>query len=172
MKNKERFFHRIIYFITAIVFLLLSAMRRYHIDTDIDFSFLPGFYSIINSVVSVLLIYAVVMIKKGNRLAHQRAMMTALGLSLLFLLSYVVYHFTTPETKYCGEGMMRIVYFILLISHITLAGLTFPFILFTFVKGYLGKYEQHKKMAKWVFPLWLYVAVTGPVIYLMLRPCY
>ena len=171
MKNKEKLYNRLIYIITGIVFLLLGAMRRFHINTDIDFSFLPAFYSVINAMVSVILIYAVITIKKGNRKAHQKAMVTALTLSLIFLLSYVVYHFTTPETKYCGEGVKRIVYFILLISHIALAGLTFPFILFTFVKGYLGSYQKHKKMAKWVFPLWLYVAVTGPIIYLMLRPC-
>ena len=170
--NTERTFNRIIYLTTAIVFLLLGLMRRYRIETDIDFGFLPGFYSVINAFVAVILIYAVVQIKKGNKKLHQKAMVIALVLSLFFLLSYVVYHFTTPETKYCGDGISRIIYFILLISHIVLAAVTFPFILFTFVRGYLADYQRHKKMAKWVFPLWLYVAITGPIIYLMLRPCY
>jgi len=92
--------------------------------------------------------------------------------SALFLICYVVYHFTTPETPYCGEGNIRYLYFFLLITHILLAGGILPFILLTFNRGWLGIVDRHRKMARWVFPLWLYVAISGPVIYLMLKPCY
>jgi putative membrane protein len=92
--------------------------------------------------------------------------------SALFLISYVLYHFTTPETRYGGQGTMRAIYFFFLITHVVLAAVTLPFILLTFTRAYTNQFERHKKMARWVFPLWLYVAVTGPICYLMLRPYY
>lgn len=118
--------------------------------------------------------------------AHRNAMYLAIGLSALFLLSYVAYHFTTPETVFgdmnhdgivdaaelAAVGSMRTAYLVLLLSHITLAGLIFPFILFTFIRAYTGQFEKHRKMAKWVWPIWFYVAVTGPIVYLMLLPYY
>ena len=117
---------------------------------------------------------------------HRTAMMIAFGLSALFLLSYVAYHFTSPEIKFgdsnldgivdvaeaAAVGSTRTAYLILLITHITLAGLILPFILFTFIRAYTGQVERHRKMARWVFPLWLYVAVTGPICYWMLMPYY
>jgi putative membrane protein len=99
-------------------------------------------------------------------------MLTAMGLSVLFLLSYVAYHMTNDPTRYGGEGVMRGVYFFLLITHIVSAAVSFPFILFTLVAGLTNRFDAHRRMARWVFPLWLYVAVTGPVCYLMLRPYY
>jgi putative membrane protein len=92
--------------------------------------------------------------------------------SALFLLSYVLYHFTTPETRFGGEGVIRYIYFFILITHIILAALTLPFILLTFNRAYTDQFDRHRKMARWVFPLWLYVAVTGPICYLMLKPYY
>ncbi|MEL6865661.1 MAG: DUF420 domain-containing protein [Bacteroidota bacterium] len=117
-------------------------------------------------------VFALYFIKQGRVEAHRRAIYLALGLSAMFLLSYVVYHFTTEETRYCMEGNIRYVYFTLLITHVILAGLILPFILFTFIRAFTGQYEMHRKMARWVFPLWLYVAITGPICYLMLMPCY
>jgi len=116
--------------------------------------------------------YVLMMVKKGKIKAHKNLMLSAIGSSILFLLMYVVYHFTTPETKYCGVGTIRYFYFFLLITHIILAGVILPFILLTFNRGFLNVLDKHRKMAKWVYPLWLYVALTGPVIYYMLSPCY
>ncbi|MEM6771925.1 MAG: DUF420 domain-containing protein, partial [Bacteroidota bacterium] len=96
----------------------------------------------------------------------------ALGLSVLFLLCYVVYHFTTQETAYPVDAPYRTLYLTILFSHIALAGILLPFILLTTLRALVGKYEMHRKMAKIVWPLWLYVAITGPVVYLMLRPYY
>lgn len=164
--------NKLAWVITVVVLILVGMMRRVKIDTSIDFSFLPPLHSSLNALTAVILVIALVKIKQGNVEAHRKWMMTAVGTSLLFLLSYVAYHFTTPETLYCGEGSIRIVYFILLISHVVLAAVIFPFILFTFIRAYTNQFDKHRKMAKWVYPLWLYVAVTGPVVYLMLRPCY
>ncbi len=158
--------------ISIVVFLLVLSMRRIKIDTAIDFSGLPAFYSTLNGLVAVLLIFSLLAIKRGNARLHKKLNMLALLGSALFLLMYVIYHTTTPETLYCGVGPIRYVYFFFLISHIILAALILPFILFTFIRAYTHQYARHKKMARWVYPLWLYVAVTGPVLYLMLSPCY
>ena len=158
--------------VSVIVVLLVVMMRKIKLDVGIDFTFLPPFYSTLNALVAFVLILALSAIKKKNIAAHRRYMTIALGLSALFLLCYVLYHITTPETKYCGVGNIRYLYFFLLITHIILAAGLLPFILFTYIRAYTGQIMLHRKMAKWVFPLWLYVAVTGPVIYIMLRPCY
>ncbi|MBK9272314.1 MAG: DUF420 domain-containing protein [Saprospiraceae bacterium] len=158
--------------ISVVVLLVVVFMRRIHIDTKIDFSFLPPFYSTLNALAAICLMIAYIHIKNKRIAEHKRMIMIALGISALFLVSYVVYHITTPETKYCGEGWLRSVYFPLLISHIVLAAISFPFILFTFIRGYSMQVDRHRRMAKWVFPIWLYVCLSGPVCYLMLKPCY
>ena len=171
-KELEKKLNRLAWFISIAVFLVVVSMRRIKIDTSIDFSFLPPLHSTLNGLAAIVLVGAVMAIKKGNAVLHRKLMTTALILSSLFLLSYVIYHLTTPETLYCGEGSIRLVYFFLLITHIVLAAVILPFILFTYIRAFTNQFERHKKMAKWVFPLWLYVAITGPVLYLMLSPCY
>lgn len=158
--------------LSVLVFLLVVGMRRIKIDTGIDFSFLPAVYSALNGIVAILLIIALVAIKRGNAKAHRKFTTAAMVGSVLFLLGYVLYHITTPETLYCGVGAIRYVYFFLLITHIILAAVILPFILFTFIRAYTNQFEKHKKMAKWVFPFWLYVAITGPILYMFLSPCY
>ena len=133
-----------------------------------------------------MLVVAYVFIRKKKIEAHRKSIYAALTMSLLFLLSYVAYHFTSPETLF-GDldhngvlspeelgavSNLRPVYLVLLLSHIGLAAVSLPFILFTFIRGYTGQYAKHRKMARWVFPVWLYVAVTGPICYLMLMPYY
>ena len=164
--------NRIAWIITIVIIGIVSMMRRIHIDTSIDFSFLPAFHSSLNAITAVILIAAFVKIKQGNVSSHRKLMMTAILTSCLFLLSYVLYHITTPETVYCGTGIVRTVYLSILISHVILAGVIVPFILFTFIRAYTNQIDRHRRMAKWVFPIWLYVAVSGPVVYLMLLPCY
>lgn len=161
------------YILSVVVIFLVVVMRMPEKNNfGYDFSFLPPVYSTMNAIVAILLILALMAIKKKNITAHKRYIMLAMFFSAVFLVMYVVYHFTTPETKYCGVGNIRYFYFFLLITHIILAGAILPFILMAFNRGYLMVIDKHKKMVKWVFPLWLYVAVTGPVIYLMLKPCY
>ncbi len=164
--------NRLSWVVSGVVFLAVVMMRRIKISTDIDFTFLPPLYSTLNGLTAILLIAAIIFIKKGMANNHRKMMTGALFTSALFLVCYVIYHITTPETLYCQEGSIRYVYFTLLISHIILAAVILPFILFTYVRAYTNQFVQHKAMARWVFPLWLYVALTGPIIYLMLRPCY
>ena len=158
--------------VSAVVLLLVGLMRRYKFETDIDFGFLPPIHASLNALTAVILLFALYFIKNKEIENHRRSIYAALACSALFLVSYVLYHFTTPETKYGGEGTLRTVYFFFLITHVVLAGLILPFILLTFTRAYTGQFERHKKMARWVYPLWLYVALTGPVCYLMLRPYY
>ncbi len=168
----EKQLNRFAWIVSIAVFLLVVLMRKVKIDTDIDFTFLPPLYSMLNALTAMFLVVAVVFIKRGMANQHRQVMTLALVTSVLFLLCYVIYHITTPETLYCGVGAIRYFYFFLLITHIILAAVILPFILFTYIRAYTNQFQRHKAMARWVFPLWLYVAVTGPVIYLMLRPCY
>jgi len=160
--------------ITVAVLFLVGLMRQVKIPLPegVSFSFLPPIHASLNALTAVVLIFAFRFIKQKKVEQHRKSIYLAFALSVGFLLSYVLYHFTTPETLYGGEGFMRTLYFILLISHIVLAAGIFPFILFTFIRAYTNQIDQHKKMARWVFPFWLYVAITGPICYLMLLPYY
>ncbi len=171
-KQLETKLNKLTWVVSAAVFLLVVLMRKIKIPTDIDFTFLPPVYSFLNGLTALFLIIALVFIKKGMANQHRKMMTLALATSVLFLLGYVLYHITTPETKYCGVGAIRYAYFFLLITHIVLAAVILPFILFTYIRAYTNQFQRHVKMARWVFPLWLYVALTGPIIYLMLSPCY
>lgn len=157
---------------TFIVWALVGAMRQYKFDVPIDTSFFPAISASLNTIVALCLLLALYFIKNKNVRAHKNAIYAAMVCSALFFLTYVGYHFTTEETKFCKTGTIRSIYFFVLLSHIVLAGLSFPFILFTFIRGFTGQVTRHRKMAKWVFPVWFYVAITGPIVYLMLRPCY
>jgi len=160
--------------VTGAVLVLVGLMRQVKIPLPEgwDFSFLPPFHATLNAITAVVLMAAFYFIKQKNVVMHRRMIYVAMTLSVLFLLSYVTYHFTTESVKYGGEGAIRYVYFFLLITHVVLAGLILPFILFTFIRAYTNQIEKHRKMARWVFPLWLYVAITGPICYLMLMPYY
>lgn len=160
------------YVLTVAVLGLVFGMRYFKIDTNVDFSALPKVNAILNSLAGVFLVISIYFIKKKDYIKHRNMIFVAVLFSTLFLLSYVLYHITTPETLYCGEGSIRYVYFFLLITHIVSAALIFPFILFTLIRGLTFQVDKHRKMARWVFPLWLYVVVTGPICYLMLSPCY
>ncbi len=166
-----RFLNWIAWVITIVVWLLVGAMRRYKIPIDIDLSFLAGLNALFNTGVTLALLAAFYFIKNHNIAAHRKSIYVAMGLSAGFLLSYVGYHFTTEEIQFCKEGAVRQLYYFILFSHIILAGLSLPFILMTFIRGYAGDYTTHRKMAKWVFPVWLYVAATGPIVYFFLLPC-
>lgn len=162
--------------LTAVVLVLVGLMRnpalKVALPEGISLGFLPAVHAGLNAGVAVCLVLALVAIRRGNVAAHRGWMMGGMVLSILFLLCYVAYHFTTVSTPYGGEGAVRVLYFFLLISHIVLAGVSLPLILLTFVAAWSRHFAQHRRMAKWVFPLWLYVAVTGPICYWMLRPYY
>jgi putative membrane protein len=161
----------IAWIVSAVVLALVVAMRSIKINLGVDFSFLPALYSVLNSLVAVALIGALYFISRKKVMMHRRAIFVAMAGSTLFLLMYVLYHITSEPVLYCGTGTMRLVYFFFLISHVALAAVSFPFILFTFIRGYTWQVAAHKRMSKWVFWVWLYVALTGPLCYLMLAPC-
>ncbi len=160
--------------VTVLVLVLVALMRKVNFDLPGGqrLDFLPPIHAALNSLAAIFLVLAVVMIKRKNIVAHQRFINAAMVCSALFLLCYVAYHFTTPETKFGGTGAIKVVYLILLVSHIVLAAVSLPFILLTYIYAYTNHFVDHQRMAKWVFPVWLYVAVTGPICYLMLRPYY
>lgn len=173
---------------SVVVLFLVGLMRRVKIalPEGTDFGFLPPLHATLNALTAVVLLLALYFIKQKNIEAHRKSIYVAFTFSLLFLLSYVAYHFTTPETIFgdsSGDGIlsaeelaaigsMRTVYLIILLSHIALAALSLPFILLTFIRAYTNQISKHRQMAKWVFPVWLYVAITGPVCYFMLAPYY
>ena len=174
--------------LTAAILVLVGLMRKIKIPLPegVSLSFLPPFHAAVNALAAVVLVIAFIAVMKGRIALHRRMIMAAMGLSVLFLLSYVAYHFTSNEVKFgdanldgivdpaerAAVGSVRTVYLLLLISHIVLAGVSLPFILFTFIAGWTNQFAKHRRLARWVFPIWLYVAITGPVCYWMLRPYY
>ncbi len=134
--------------------------------------FLPPIYATINAFTAIILITAVIQIKKGNRKAHEILMKTAIALSALFLVMYVAYHMTSDSTPFGGEGYIRGIYYFILISHILLSIIIIPFVLVTYVKALAKRFDKHKRIARITFPMWLYVAITGVIIYLMISPYY
>ncbi len=134
--------------------------------------FLPPIYAGINALTAVILVWAVISIKKGNRILHERLMTLALSLSVLFLVMYVAYHMTADSTKFGGDGAIRYVYFFILLTHILLSIAIVPLVLITYVRALSQRFDRHRKIARITFPLWLYVAVSGVIVYLMISPYY
>ncbi|MBA0882842.1 DUF420 domain-containing protein [Flavobacterium undicola] len=135
-------------------------------------SFLPPIYATINGITAIVLVLAVLAIKKGNRQLHENLMKTAIACSVAFLAMYVAYHMTSDSTKFGGEGIIKYVYYFILITHIILSVVIIPLVLITYVRALAQVFDKHKKIAKITFPIWLYVAVTGVIVYLMISPYY
>jgi len=170
--SREKKFNRIINVISVIIPLVVAALFGVKIPGVEPFYFLPPIYASINGLTAILLVLAVIAIKNGKKERHQKLMTTCMVLSVLFLLMYVAYHMSSDSTKYGGEGASKIIYIIILVSHIVLSVVIIPLVLRTYARAYLGQIEKHRKLAKVTFPLWLYVAVTGVIIYLMISPYY
>ncbi|HMX39319.1 MAG TPA: DUF420 domain-containing protein [Saprospiraceae bacterium] len=182
----EKKLNLVAYALSVVVLLLVGIMRKVKIDLGMDFGFLPPIHAALNALTALLLIAAFYFIKNKQVDSHRKSIYAALLCSALFLLCYVLYHFTTPEVKYGDldhDGLLsaaesaavagsRGIYLGILATHIVLAGVILPFILLTFNRAYTGQYARHRRMARWVYPLWLYVAITGPVCYWMLKPYY
>ena len=138
----------------------------------VDLGFLPPIYASLNALTAIGLIVAIVAIKRKNRKLHQGVIQVCLIFSILFLLLYVLYHMTSDTTPYGGEGILKMIYFFLLISHILLSMVVIPIVLFAYLFAWQGDFVRHKKWTKFAFPLWLYVAVTGVLVYVMISPYY
>jgi len=167
-KNKYGIWIKIISIVIPVVVAILFGVR---VDYELPI-FLPPIYSSLNALTAVLLVLALVAIKSKKIKLHQRLMQTCIALSLVFLVMYIAYHMTTDPTPFGGEGFTKSMYFFILISHILLSIALIPLVLISYVRAFQEEFPAHKKISKITFPIWLYVAVTGVVVYLMISPYY
>jgi putative membrane protein len=159
-------------FMVFAVIVSLGKLPKLDIDLGFDVHVFAIINAITNSLVAILLVLAMVAVKQKKYIRHKKLMMGAMYLSIVFLVSYIAHHLFAGETKFGGTGTIRYIYFFILATHIVLAAVILPFILFTAYRGLTGEFEAHRKLAKYTWPLWLYVAVTGPIVYLMISPYY
>ena len=176
VNTKETKYNKLIIVLSIIipgVVALLFGVNLRKLGYDVEpLSFLPPIYASINGLTALFLIFAVIAIKNGKRKLHENLMKTAIACSIAFLGMYVAYHMTSDSTKFGGEGTIKYVYYFILITHIILSIIIIPLVLTTYVKAWSQQFDKHKKIAKITFPIWLYVAITGVIVYLMISPYY
>lgn len=174
IKKNDRLATILIVVFSVIVFAAVTILSRVQLKVNLGFDkhIFAHLNALINTFVALLLISALYAAKQKRFNTHKRLMLWAMFLSILFLVSYICHHLFTGETKYGGEGLAKIVYFAILLTHIPLAGLVLPFVLFTAYRGLTAEYDRHRKLAKKVWPVWLYVAITGVIVYYMISPYY
>ncbi|GAB3202332.1 putative membrane protein [Pontibacter aydingkolensis] len=141
-------------------------------DASVDVSYLPAFHAILNSCTAISLVVGYYYIKQNNTNAHRAAMLVAFGLSSVFLISYVTYHFLGERTIYGGDGMLKYIYYFILLTHIVLAIIIVPLVLLSVYFGITNQLARHRRISRWTFPIWLYVAITGVLVYLLISPYY
>ena len=174
IQKNDRLANWLIGIFSVVVFVVVVVLGRVKLDIDMGFDIhiFALANAIINSIIAVLLVGALVAVKSKKYELHRKMMFGALILSIVFLLSYILHHLLAGDTKFGGEGAIRYFYYFILITHIILAALILPFILFTAYRGLTAEWPQHRKLAKITWPLWLYVAITGPIVYIMISPYY
>lgn len=174
LKVSEPAAKRVIWTVSIVVFLVVLLLNRVQIPAPagLNVHLFAGLNAVINSTVSLLLIAGLVTAKLGRWNAHRKIMGVAMLLSALFLVSYILHHLFAGDTPFGGQGWIRPVYYLLLLTHILLAAGSLPFILLTSFLALSGRYPQHQKLAKRVWPIWFYVSVSGVLVYLMIRPYY
>ena len=171
-KKINKAYNAIIIVVSILIPVVVAVLSRVRIPNIAPLDMLPPIYAIINGATAILLVVAVIQIKRGNKSKHQVLMKINILLSLLFLIMYIAYHVTSEMAIYGGEGIIRYVYYFILASHIILSDILVQLVLFTYKHAALGEYLKHRKLAKITFPIWFYVAVTGVVVYLMISPYY
>ena len=167
----EKKYNTLIVTLSIAIPVVVAVLFGVRLDIELPI-FLPPIYAGINAVTALVLLAALLAIKAKKLKLHELLMKIAIGLSVLFLVMYVAYHMTSDSTKFGGEGVVQYIYYVVLFTHILLSILVIPFVLITYVRAITNNIEKHKKIAKITFPLWLYVAVTGVVVYLMIAPYY
>ncbi len=174
IKKNDKKARGLIISVSVIVFAVVAILgkEKPKMNLSFDVHIFAAINAVLNTMVAMFLIGALVAVKQKKYLLHKKMMFATLILSVLFLVSYIAHHLLGGETKFGGEGTIRTLYFILLITHILLAAIILPFILFTTYRALTGEFDKHKKIAKITFPIWLYVAITGPIVYLMISPYY
>ncbi len=171
MQSDQKKYNKLIVILSVAIPLVVAILFGVKIDVELPV-FLPPIYATINAITAVILVFAVWAVKNKKLKLHENLMKTAIGLSAVFLILYVAYHMTSDSTSFGGEGNVKYVYFFILISHIILSIVIIPFVLITFVRAITNDIERHKKIARITFPLWLYVAASGVVVYKMISPYY
>ncbi len=169
LQSRYKFF---IWSLSVLIPVVVAILFRVRLPDVEPLMFLPPIYAGINALTAILLIAAVVQIKKGNRAIHERLMSIAILCSVAFLVMYVAYHMTSDPTPFGGEGFIKGLYYFILVSHIVLSITVIPLVLFAYYYASIEDFIRHKKIAKITFPIWLYVAVTGVIVYLMISPYY
>lgn len=188
LRKNDRLANILIWTVSIIVFAAVIALANIKLGLNLPFNvhYFAMANAIINATVAVLLLAALWAVRKRNFVLHKRIMLVAIVLSVLFLLSYIAHHLLTEATKFgdinhdgtvsdvekTEAGNVRTFYYIILLTHIPLAGIVLPFILFTAYRSLIGEYEKHKKLARFTWPIWFYVAVTGVLVYLLIQPYY
>ncbi|WP_339752610.1 DUF420 domain-containing protein [uncultured Winogradskyella sp.] len=175
-REKEKKYNKWIVALSITIPVVVAALFGVNLKTlgfnVTPLTFLPPIYAAVNGLTAVVLIFAVVAIKNKNRKLHKRLMKFAIALSIAFLLMYIAYHTTSDSTKFGGEGFIKYIYYFILLTHIVLSIVIIPFVLITYVRAITNNIERHKKIARITFPIWLYVAVTGVIVYILISPYY
>jgi len=188
LQKNDKKAHILIWTVSAIVFIAITILDRIEVPIDLPFDahIFAGLSALVNSFVSILLLVGLVLIKQKKYEAHKNVMLGTMALSILFLVFYILHHLLTGETKFgdldhsgslsesekLAAGSIRYIYYFIISTHITLAGIIMPFVLYTAYRALIGEFVIHKKLARWTFPIWLYVAITGVVVYLLISPYY
>jgi len=174
LKKNDKQARLFIFTVSFVVFAAVVILSRVKLEADLGFDVhvFALINACINTIVSILLIAAFIAVKNKSFVVHRNIMLTAISLSVVFLISYIAHHLLSGDTRFGGEGNIRYFYFFILVTHIFLAAIILPFILFTAYRSLTGEYAKHKKLARYTFPLWLYVSITGVVVYLMISPYY
>ena len=175
LQRNDKQAYGIIATLSVVVFLIVISLGKFKL-LNLELGFNPHLFArinaFINSAVSILLIYGLVLVKQKKYEQHRTVMLTAFAFSSLFLVSYILHHLLTVDTHFGGEGLIRYFYYPLLITHIILAATILPFILLTTYRGLTADFSQHRKIAKITFPIWLYVSISGVIVYLLISPYY
>ena len=170
--NYEKKYKTWILIVSILIPVVVALLFMVRIPDVAPLTFLPPIYAAINGITAIILMIAYWAIKQKNISLHEQLMKTSIGLSLIFLVMYVAYHMTSDPTPYGGEGVIRYVYYFILISHIFLSIGIIPMVLITYVRAISNLFFEHKKIARYTFPIWMYIAVTGVIVYLMISPYY
>lgn len=168
----DKKYNKLIVVLSIVIPIVVAVLFGVKIPNVEPLSFLPPIYATINGLTAVILVLAFFAIKKKNIVLHENLMTTAVWCSAAFLIMYVAYHMTSDSTKFGGEGAIKYFYYFILLTHIIMSIVVIPFVLITYVRAITNNFEKHKKIAKITFPLWLYVAVTGVIVYIMISPYY
>ena len=172
-ENKYNKWIVVLSIVIPLVVAILFRVNLSELGFDVKpLTILPPIYATINGFTAVILLTAFWAIKNKRIVLHENLMTTAIWCSVAFLVMYVAYHMTSDSTKFGGEGLIKYIYYVILISHILLSIVIIPFVLITYVRAITNNFERHKKIAKVTFPMWLYVAVSGVIVYLMISPYY